>query len=124
MLIVSDLTVPCVAYNLCVLIEIDFPAPLATKMYYSQRNNRLRAALRDLYFQESSNELCIDVATPNVSNEIIPFQDSCQRDPSLEQKDNELNMEVFNFHFYDFRLITSITTHLIAFCLKNPSHLR
>lgn len=97
-----------VAYNLRALIELDFPAPLATKMYYSQRNNRLRAALRHLYFQESSSELCTDVTSPKLSNETIAFQDSCQRNPLLEQKDNELRMEVFSFHFFDLRLITFI----------------
>ncbi|KAF7813692.1 uncharacterized protein G2W53_034668 [Senna tora] len=90
-LIASDMNcyVPSlVLHTTCVLIELDFPAPLATKMYYSQRNNRLRAALRHLYFQESSNELCIDVASPKLSNEMIASQDSCQRNPSTEQKDN------------------------------------
>ncbi|KAE9591409.1 hypothetical protein Lalb_Chr20g0118161 [Lupinus albus] len=36
----------------------DFPAPLATKIYYPQRSNRLRAAIRQLYFQDSSEDTC------------------------------------------------------------------
>lgn len=30
------------------------PAPLATKIYYSQRNNRERAAIRSMYYNEDS----------------------------------------------------------------------
>ncbi|KAK4283558.1 hypothetical protein QN277_000496 [Acacia crassicarpa] len=71
------------------LTKRDIPAPLATKMYYSQRNNRLRAALRHLYFQESSNESCTDSASPKLSNEMIAFQDSRHMDPSFGQKDND-----------------------------------
>lgn len=36
--------------------ESDVPAPLATKMFYSQRNQRLRSALTYLYYGESSKE--------------------------------------------------------------------
>ncbi|KAI4345485.1 hypothetical protein L6164_012606 [Bauhinia variegata] len=73
------------------LMKKDFPAPLATKMYYSQRNNRLRAALSQLYYQESSKELCTELAGPNLSNEkIAVFQDLSQGD-ACEQNVDELN---------------------------------
>ncbi|OIV91946.1 hypothetical protein TanjilG_23207 [Lupinus angustifolius] len=44
----------------------DFPAPLATKIYYPQRSNRLRAAIRHLYFQDSSEDTAFSkfVLTP------------------------------------------------------------
>ncbi|XP_028781429.1 uncharacterized protein LOC114737651 isoform X2 [Neltuma alba] len=74
------------------LTKRDVAAPLATKVYYSQRNNRLRAALRHLYFQESSNESCTDIASPKSSDEMIAFQDSRHVDPLFGQKNND-NME-------------------------------
>ncbi|CAL0301213.1 unnamed protein product [Lupinus luteus] len=70
----------------------DYPAPLATKIYYSQRNNRLRAAIRHLYFQELSDSVCNDSASPNASHgEMLAFQDPCQKDPSFDQIDNVIN---------------------------------
>ena len=71
-------------------VELDFPAPLATKIYYSQRRNRLRAAIRHLYFQNLCEELCTDVASPKIS----PVQDSSLMDPSSERMDNVPNKEV------------------------------
>ncbi|KAI8561549.1 hypothetical protein RHMOL_Rhmol04G0348800 [Rhododendron molle] len=38
----------------CCLRGKDVPAPLATKMFYSQRNHRLRSALTYLYYGEST----------------------------------------------------------------------
>ncbi|XP_058210046.1 uncharacterized protein LOC131322657 isoform X4 [Rhododendron vialii] len=38
----------------CCLLGKDVPAPLATKMFYSQRNHRLRSALTYLYYGEST----------------------------------------------------------------------
>ncbi|KAE9594622.1 hypothetical protein Lalb_Chr18g0055751 [Lupinus albus] len=70
----------------------DYPAPLATKIYYSQRNNRLRAAIRHLYFQELSEDMCNDAVSPNASHgEKVAFQDPCQKDPSFDQIDNVIN---------------------------------
>ncbi|KAK7331322.1 hypothetical protein VNO77_25544 [Canavalia gladiata] len=71
------------------VIKNDFPAPLATKIYYSQRTNRLRATIRHLYFQDLSEELCTDVACPKTSDaEMVASQDSSQRDPSFDQMDD------------------------------------
>jgi len=38
------------------VIIADIPAPLAAKTYYSQRNNRLRAAISFMYHQKSTGE--------------------------------------------------------------------
>lgn len=48
----------------------DAPAPLATKIYYSQRNNRLRSALCHIYHESvaSSKELCSSVVNSEFSN--------------------------------------------------------
>ncbi|XP_061374363.1 uncharacterized protein LOC133316603 isoform X2 [Gastrolobium bilobum] len=76
------------------VMKNDFPAPLATKIYYSQRTNRLRAAIRHLYFQDLNEELCTNVTSPKASQrEMVAFQDSCQKDPSFDQMDNMLNKE-------------------------------
>ncbi|KAL1358377.1 hypothetical protein HN51_003660 [Arachis hypogaea] len=66
----------------------DFPAPLATKIYYSQRRNRLRASIRHLYFQNMCEELHHDV-----SQKMSPVQDSSQMNPSFERMDNVPNKE-------------------------------
>lgn len=71
------------------IMKNDFPAPLATKIYYSQRRNRLRASIRHLYFQNLCEELCTDVVSPKTSL----VQDSCQMDPSSERMDNVPNKE-------------------------------
>ena len=72
----------------------DFPAPLASKIYYSQRTNRLRAAIRHMYFANLSEELCTDVAGQNTSHgEMVALQDSSQCAPSFEQTNNVFNEE-------------------------------
>ncbi|CAJ2676848.1 uncharacterized protein LOC123917753 isoform X2 [Trifolium pratense] len=73
----------------------DFPAPLATKIYYSQRTNRLRAAIRHMYFENLSEELCTDGAGQKTSShgEMVALQDSSQEDPSFEQMNNVPNKE-------------------------------
>ncbi|MED6143113.1 hypothetical protein PIB30_003827 [Stylosanthes scabra] len=70
------------------IVKNDFPAPLATKIYYSQRRNRLRASIRHLYFQNMCGELHDDVS-PKMS----PVQDSSQMNPSFERMDNVPNKE-------------------------------
>ncbi|KAI4317651.1 hypothetical protein L6164_025505 [Bauhinia variegata] len=78
------------------LMKKDFPAPLATKIYYSQRNNRLRAALGHLYFQQSSEELCSDFASPKLSNDkTTTLENSSQRDGSPEQNDDGINKKSY-----------------------------
>ncbi|KAI5447431.1 uncharacterized protein LOC127079173 isoform X1 [Lathyrus oleraceus] len=72
----------------------DFPAPLATKIYYSQRTNRLRAAIRHMYFESLSEEVRADVECPKTSNEeMVALQGLSQVDPSFEQMENVVNKE-------------------------------
>ncbi|XP_058723869.1 uncharacterized protein LOC131595526 isoform X1 [Vicia villosa] len=76
------------------MMNNDFPAPLATKIYYSQRTNRLRAAIRHMYFENLSEEVCADVECPKTSHgEMVALQGSSQVDPSFEQIDNMVNNE-------------------------------
>ncbi|XP_019075730.1 uncharacterized protein LOC100855402 isoform X3 [Vitis vinifera] len=45
----------------CSLSTNGVPVPLATKMYYSQRNHRLRSAISHLYFAASNEGHCSDM---------------------------------------------------------------
>ncbi|KAL8161941.1 hypothetical protein V2J09_013430 [Rumex salicifolius] len=47
-------------------VSRNVPAPLATKIYYSQRNNHLRAALSYMYHEGATGH-CSDEASPKVS---------------------------------------------------------
>ncbi|GAB4843553.1 hypothetical protein Ancab_013516 [Ancistrocladus abbreviatus] len=40
------------------------PAPLATKVYYSQRNNRLRAAISHMYYNTPASGRCCGMTSP------------------------------------------------------------
>ncbi|KAF2311007.1 hypothetical protein GH714_019025 [Hevea brasiliensis] len=63
------------------LLTKDIPVPLATKIYYSQRNNRLRSAVAQMYH-----------ASAEVSQEtIIQLPSSSCKECSPEQVDNLLN---------------------------------
>ncbi|XAR57134.1 hypothetical protein NMG60_11025166 [Bertholletia excelsa] len=80
---------PDQAYDCCFMSK-DIPVPLATKVFYSQRNRRLRSALTFLYNESSSKECSGDLmnsrelqgnATPlqvsspnNISHEHINLQ--------------------------------------------------
>ncbi|XP_052190794.1 uncharacterized protein LOC127800296 isoform X2 [Diospyros lotus] len=61
---VSGYQTPGQAHDCCLLSK-DVPAPLATKMFYSQRNQRLRSALAYLYCEASSLKRSDDLVTPN-----------------------------------------------------------
>ncbi|KAL3812792.1 hypothetical protein ACJIZ3_014060 [Penstemon smallii] len=53
------------------------PAPLATKIYYSQRNNHLRRAIRHMFFEESSKDSCSDASHMEVVQvNAVPAQTS------------------------------------------------
>jgi hypothetical protein len=79
----------------CDVIQSDIPVPLATKMYYSQRNNRHRSALTHLYCEASTKEHCSDMVSSKISQEnMIPSQSSSPRDSSVEPMDEMLNRKV------------------------------
>ncbi|XP_043806841.1 uncharacterized protein LOC110601259 isoform X3 [Manihot esculenta] len=61
---------PGQAYGNCLLTK-DIPIPLSTKIYYSQRNNRLRLAVAHMYHASSVKGLTSNVASPEVSQETI-----------------------------------------------------
>ncbi|XP_024026969.1 uncharacterized protein LOC21391822 isoform X2 [Morus notabilis] len=78
----------------CVPIQ-DVPLPLATKIYYSQRNNRLRSALCHLYYEAeaTTKEFCSDSVKTKLSNEnMYPTQVSSQ-DMLPTQMNNAVNNE-------------------------------
>ncbi|XVF38631.1 hypothetical protein REPUB_Repub20aG0118900 [Reevesia pubescens] len=78
------------AHENCLLTKV-LPIPLSTKMYYSQRNNRLRLALSHQYFVTSTEELCTDMISRQASQQsTMLLQVSSQGVRPLEQVDNLL----------------------------------
>lgn len=63
------------------------PIPLASKIYYSQRNNRLRSALGYLYWEAvaSSKEICNMVDHQITKEDIKQFHNTSQEESSQEQ---------------------------------------
>ncbi|XP_038900734.1 uncharacterized protein LOC120087804 isoform X5 [Benincasa hispida] len=63
------------------------PFPLASKIYYSQRNNRLRSALGYLYWEAvaSSKEICNMVDHQMTKENIKLFHNTSQEESSQEQ---------------------------------------
>ncbi|KAL5782382.1 hypothetical protein ACOSP7_007411 [Xanthoceras sorbifolium] len=73
----------------------DVPVPLASKIYYSQRNNRLKSTFSHMYQEASIKELCNDVVIPHVSNQnTMPLQASSQGGSSHKQVDDLLNRKL------------------------------
>lgn len=88
----------------CDVIQSDIPLPLATKIYYSQRNNRHRSALTHLYCEAATKELCSDMVSSKISQEnMIPLQSSSPRDSSVEPMDEMLNRKVCICSFLLFK---------------------
>ncbi|KAK4855401.1 hypothetical protein QYF36_006935 [Acer negundo] len=98
----------------------DVPVPLATKIYYSQRNNRLKSTFSNMYQEASIKELCNDVTIPQVSNQnAIPVQASSQRGPSHKQVDDLLlnqKLESSSVHMPDKVLAQSSELYLDYSC--------
>ncbi|XP_015573374.1 uncharacterized protein LOC8262383 isoform X1 [Ricinus communis] len=70
------------------------PAPLATKIYYSQRNNRLRSAIASMYHSASAKGLGSNVRSPEVSQEnSIQLQASPHQGGLHEPVDDLFNKE-------------------------------
>ncbi|KAK7857745.1 hypothetical protein CFP56_015921 [Quercus suber] len=70
----------------------DIPVPLATKIYYSQRNNRLRSALNHLYCEASTKKLCSDMpSSKTIQENTMPLEVSSPRDSSAETMGDKLN---------------------------------
>jgi hypothetical protein len=88
----------------CDVIQSDIPVPLATKIYYSQRNNRHRSTLAHLYREASTKELCSDMVSSKISQEnMIPLQSSSPRGSSVEPMDEMLNRKVCPCSFLLFK---------------------
>ncbi|XP_057476539.1 uncharacterized protein LOC130764356 isoform X2 [Actinidia eriantha] len=70
----------------CCFPSKDVPAPLATKMFYSQRNHRLRSALTYLYYEASSKEHSGDfVNSKALQGNAVPLQVSSPKNFSHEK---------------------------------------
>ncbi|KAJ4722252.1 Sgf11 (Transcriptional regulation protein) protein [Melia azedarach] len=70
----------------------DVPAPLASKIYYSQRNNRLKSSLTHLYHGASVQQCGRNVAIPEApKNNTMSLEALRQGCSSQEQMDNLLH---------------------------------
>ncbi|CAL5413211.1 unnamed protein product [Camellia sinensis] len=74
---------PSQVHDRCLLSK-DAPAPLATKVFYSQRNHRLRSALTYLYYEASFEEHSGDLVNQKTLN-AMPLQVSSPKNFSYEQ---------------------------------------
>ncbi|KAM7485133.1 hypothetical protein LguiA_001142 [Lonicera macranthoides] len=74
----------------CYLPTKDGPAPLATKIYYSQRNQRLRSALSHLYYEASTKDHFGGMLKPQVLHSVaLPSWSSLPKNLSNEQIDDQ-----------------------------------
>lgn len=78
------------------------PVPLATKMYYSQRNHRLRSAVSHLYFAASNQEHISDLVNPKVLQGCMMRQASSPKILSNEQGDNQSEKKVLPLYLLLF----------------------
>lgn len=78
------------------------PVPLATKMYYSQRNHRLRSAISHLYFAASNEGHCSDMVSPKVLQGNMVPQASSPKNFSHEQMDNQPEKKVCHSSFSEW----------------------
>ncbi|GLT61068.1 hypothetical protein SLA2020_338010 [Shorea laevis] len=94
------------------------PLPLATKIYYSQRNNRHRSALTHLYCEAATKELCSDMVSSKISQEnMIPLQSSSPRDSSVEPMDEMLNRKRHTYTLSSVRSPDQILAQSSEVCL-------
>ncbi|XP_022973741.1 uncharacterized protein LOC111472316 isoform X3 [Cucurbita maxima] len=91
------------------------PFPLASKIYYSQRNNHLRSALGYLYWEAvaSSKEICNTVDHEMTKENVKQFDNSSQEESSQEQtndiigKKGKLKRKLHHEHQMDSHSLTS-----------------
>ncbi|CAK9145516.1 unnamed protein product [Ilex paraguariensis] len=80
----DQIQMPRQVHDYCSLAK-DIPVPLATKMFYSQRNHQLRCELTHLYYQASTKEHCGDLLKGNA----MPSWSSTPTKLSHEQRNNQ-----------------------------------
>lgn len=84
----------------------DAPFPLATKIYYSQRNHRFKSAFSHLFYTALPNELGSNlVHMKGVQGGIMPSHGSSQEDFSQEPKDAQSG-KVMYFCLYLGRMVS------------------
>lgn len=72
------------------MIKLGIPVPLATKIYYSQRNHDLRRAIRDMFYDEPSNVAYYDASNSElVQANVIAAQTSSNSSFDHEQDVNQ-----------------------------------
>ncbi|MCE0481784.1 hypothetical protein HAX54_039829 [Datura stramonium] len=97
--------IPTQVQKFCSKAE-DVPHPLATKMYYSQRQLRLRSALSYMYHEASCNESGSEFACPKVfKNNVMPADISCHSNNSHIQINyqQEKHQDGTGVNIYNYR---------------------
>ncbi|KAF5188816.1 Saga-associated factor [Thalictrum thalictroides] len=77
-----------------ITLETDPPVPLATKMYHSQRNLRLRSTLSHLYQEASTNDHCSEDPTRLQENVMLPSRVSSPKDFFHDPESDELQKKM------------------------------
>lgn len=91
----------------CYTLNKDVPVPLATKVYYSQRNQRLRSAVRYMYSETSnerhSNEFTsAKICQPNADRILTSSPNSYCSDQFTDyQQDKEVDNCLYSAHKQD-----------------------
>ncbi|KAL3505790.1 hypothetical protein ACH5RR_031172 [Cinchona calisaya] len=86
------------------ILNKDVPAPVATKVYYSQRNRRLRSALSHLYYntsikEHSSQFVSGKVFQPNADQTLTPSPNSFSSDQVIEHlQDKDIENSLHSVH--------------------------
>ena len=81
------------------LTKSGVPVPLATKVFYSQRNHRFRSAISHLYFAASNEKYCSDLVRPKVLQGNMAQEPSSPKNFSHVQMDNQLEKKVSRSSF-------------------------
>lgn len=86
--------------NLLFMDKKEFPAPFATKIYYSQRSHRLRSAISNLYkasTNEHCSELLVSKGVKGLQENALLSQTSSSRNISHEEFDDQLDKVCYSF---------------------------
>ncbi|GAB2266256.1 hypothetical protein Dimus_001277 [Dionaea muscipula] len=83
----------------CQKTSTNAPVPLATKVYYSQRNNRLRAAINYMYHGTSRIELCKSKENLKAARGNIAACHGSSRSTPPPEQSNDHSEKVFVLSF-------------------------
>ncbi|PIA61610.1 hypothetical protein AQUCO_00300850v1 [Aquilegia coerulea] len=95
------------------------PVPLATKMYHSQRNLRLRSALNQFYKETSTNDHSSEDPTRLQDNVMLPSQVSSPKDFFHDPESDELQKKMDAYSLSTVREPDQILSTSSELCLES-----